>query len=265
LPVAKRCPLCNRVMPLLATECLYCRPPVPAATPTDPGEEPRFSVIRRGLASRSGSGEGDTDQTRLPLMRENEAAWYCRIGGQIIGPVTAFAIRDAFSKGQIDSEASIGVRGQKDWFPIRSLPQFADLVTQPAIPVPLPTSAAVGAAGSTASRPVESLPPEPRVVVSPAAMPAPHPPRGGDGPAAPAGRPATTAAREDATLIVSPLPPPTFGSPPDASNGTSAPNALQVWQSEVKRLRRRVALLAITSGGLLVLALTFLGLWLSRR
>ena len=268
MPAEKRCPTCQRVMPLLATECLYCRPPRPAPTAPAADAEPRYSVIRsgNGAAGRAnGAPAPAAPASKRPVLREDEAAWYCRIGGQIIGPVTAFEIRDAFTKGQIDGEASIGVRGHKDWFPIKELPQFADLVTRPTLaapgyaepPRPAPRPAAAEPRDLIAPPAPVALPrtrtPPPRPAAAPAPAPILPP------------RPVVPPGREDDTLVVTPLPPPGPGQTPDGSPAPPSSGTLQAWQAEVKRLRGQVRLLLVVSGVLLSLSLVLLLAWMKAK
>jgi hypothetical protein len=241
-------------MPLLATQCLYCRPPRPVTAAPAADAEPRYSVVRSG--NGSAGRPAAAAPARRPVLRDEEVAWYCRIGGQIIGPVTAFEIRDAYTKGQIDGEASIGVRGHKDWYPIKELPQFADLVTRPSAPTPVvpPRPAPAPPAAEPRDLMAAPAPALPRTR-TPMPRPARAPP-----PAAAAPAPVADSGREDDTLVVAPLPPPGPGQTPDGAPAPPTSATLLAWQNEVRRLRGQVRLLLVVSGVLLTLAFVLVGL-----
>jgi len=263
-----RCPRCNSVIPPQASGCAYCASQAVAA-------ESRFNVVRRGQPFQAVAAAAAPVPHGLPAdvlsIGESAQVWYCRIGGQIIGPVTAPEIRGAFAKGQIDGQASVGIRGKKDWFPIRSLPQFSDILTGigPAPTArPLPAQAPAGAALPTPQtahqRPAPlNLPPPARPepdALTTQKKPAVAPP-------APSTAGASSAVhspdRDDKTEIVPPLPPP--GQVPGAQYSTPVPSRnlpppLAVLQDDIKRLKRLALILGFVAGALFITTAALLGL-----
>lgn len=264
----KRCSRCNSVIPHKASECAYC-----ASQAVAP--DSRFNVVRTGKPFRASAAAAAPIRTGLPAdvlsIGESSQVWYCRIGGQIIGPVTAAEIRGAFAKGQIDGQASVGIQGKKDWFPIRSLPQFSDILTGigPAptarpLPAQAPAGAALPSPQTAHQRPVPlNLPPPARP--DPVAPAAPKPPALAP-PAPPtAGAPAPIRSpdRDDKTEIVPPLPPP--GQVPGAQYSTPVPSRnlpppLTVLQDDIRRLKRLALILGIVAGVLFITTAALLGL-----
>jgi len=233
--------------------------------------EPRYHVQRAGgpASPAGGAAPGPAPGAGLPRdipsLDESAQVWYCKIGGQTVGPCLAADIRDAFAKGQINGEASVGVRGHKAWYPIRSLPQFAQMITGVGLaPSPRAPSQLPGPAG-----------PPPPAAGAPASggrpPPAPGPGAGAQAspfPSAPVatseGQPTPSALgqREDATLVVPPLPPPSLM---EVGNRTAQVHdpAVAAWRAEVAALRRKLwilgaltALLALCSAALLALLLS---------
>lgn len=154
---------------------------------------------------------------RPPATPGADRIWYCKIGGQTIGPVTAEDIRAAYAKGQINRDASVGIRGKKDWFSIRSLPEFADLVTGVG---PRP-----GRARPAAAPPIVGIP---------------------------------STSRDDETELVQPLAPPVPG-----PGGIHSNPQLELWQDEVRRIRRVAWVLGALAGLLFLGCIALLGLYLS--
>lgn len=222
------CPRCKNPVPLLATECLFCKSPM---GPNPPADEPRYQVLR------AGNPPSDIVPEEVRRLGEQSRVYYCKLGGQTVGPVTAADIREAFGKGQIDGQASVGIQGRKEWYPIRALPQFSQLIT--------------GVGPAPPSRP-------------PAGRPTPLP-----RPGAESGDPRPTAAqlglfpsgtsRNDGTLVVAPLPSPALlqiGS----STGQVVDPQLALWQQEVRSWRRLAYVFGILSGALLLLSAALIGL-----
>ena len=276
MPAEKRCPRCGSIIPLLANACMRCHPQGHAGPPV---EDQRFSVMRSGQQLKPVAAQPTRAPADVTSIHPGQRVWYCRIGGQTIGPVTSIDIRDAFSKGQIDGHASVGIQGKKDWFLIRALPQFSDLVT------------GIGPAPGPPGNPVRGggLPPpaSPQRTPAPVSIPAPagRPSRASHRPlaAAPARASAapfaaqpqlgpgfllpprpTNAARDDETMVVPPLPIPTGTAPAAAPAAGKATNELSFWQEEARRHRRLNVVLGILAGGLFVLSAALLGLLVSR-
>lgn len=255
------------MIPHRASGCAHCDPQATA-------EDLRFKVVKRGEPFHRAAAVSAPVSTGLPAdvrsIGEGAQVWYCRIGGQIIGPVTAEQIRGAFGKGQIDGHASVGIQGKKDWFPIRALPQFSNILTGigPA-PTARPRSAPVpGGAGLPGPQTAHqraapmNLPAPARPA---AAMAAPMPPAPAPAALPPvlATRPVASADRDDKTEIVPPLPPP--GLVPGAQYATPIPSRnlpppLAVLQDEIKRYRRLAVILGIVSGVLFITTAALLGL-----
>lgn len=263
-----RCPRCNSVIPPLASRCIHCAPQTTA-------EDMRFNVVKKGQSIPAASAGAEPVSAGLPAdvlsIGESAQVWYCRIGGQIIGPVTAPEIRGAFGKGQIDGQAKVGIQGKQDWFPIRALPQFSNILTGigPAPvsrPLPAPALAGTGLPGPNQARqrpaPVP-LPPPARP--EPATPMAQHPP--GARPAVPpiggAPIPVTSPDRDDKTELVPPLPPP--GPVPGAQYATPVPSRnlpppQAVLQDEIKRLKRLALIMGIVAGVLFITTAALFGL-----
>jgi hypothetical protein len=255
---------------LLAQACVQCGAPLTEPEPI----EPRYHVQRAG-AQPSPAGGAAPDPAPgaglprdIPSLDESAQVWYCKIGGQTVGPCLAADIRDAFAKGQINGEASVGVRGHKAWYPIRSLPQFAQMITGVGLaPSPRAASLRPGPAGAPPPGPAAGTAAAGQgagVAPGPGAPPAPtsacQPAPG----AAPPGRPTTSATgqREDETLVVPPLPPPSLM---EVGNQTAQVHdpAVAAWRAEVAALRRKLwilgaltALLGLCSAVLLALLLS---------
>lgn len=254
MPQDRVCPYCHTPVAPLAEECPRCGAGLP-------GAGPRYHVVR---ANRPNAGPGAprpaSQPTAAPLpaatdlppgvttINEMARVWYCKIGGQTVGPVLAEDIRTAFSKGRINGQASVGVQGYQAWYPIRSLPQFAHMITGVG-PVPAPRGPA-------------QAQPAPRIAAPPlAASPAPaH--ASGPAPASPPahavpmelGRPSSPQTdRDDETLVVAPLPPPGWLAVGDSTGQVTDPR-LQSLSTEVGRLRKLVVTLAVLSGLLFVLS-----------
>ncbi len=245
------CPRCNSVIPPLASGCVHCGPPAAV--------DMRFNVVKAGEPFHAAANAMAPVSVGLPAdvltIGEGDQVWYCRIGGQNVGPVTAAEIRGAFAKGQIDGQASVGIQGKQDWFPIRSLPQFSDLLTgigpaPTSRPLPLQTPVA-------ASLPLPKTAPQPpapanrRPLVRPANA----------APVAPT--PVASPNRDDKTEIVPPLPPP--GPMPGAQYATPVPSRnlpppMAVLQDEIRRLRRLALILGFVAGALFIATAALLGL-----
>jgi len=228
---------------------MHCHAPLSA-------EEQRYHVVRAGAGAPATDGDLPAS---VRTLEESARVWYCKIGGQTVGPCLAADIRDAFSKGQIDGQASVGVQGYKAWYPIRSLPQFSHLVTgvRPApsarpgasvVPAPLPTLGAPRPAGPAG------------------------PPLGGPSPSAPGSLPAAPGAhglvpspgsqRDDETLVVPPLPPPALLGIGDHTGEVADPR-LRAYQAEVRSLRRLVWFFGLLAAGLALTSAALLGLLVS--
>lgn len=229
----------------------------------------RFNVVKTGQPFQAAAAATAPVSAGLPAdvlsIGEDAAVWYCRIGGQTIGPVTAPQIRGAFAKGQIDGQASVGIQGKQDWFPIRSLPQFSDILTGIG---PAPTArprTPRAAAGAALPGPQTAHPRRPPLILPPPAQPDP-PPRL-PAPALPAAggapQPIASPEREDKTEIVPPLPPP--GQVPGAQFVTPIPSRnlpppMAVMQDEILRLKRLALILGIVAGVLFITTAALLGL-----
>ncbi|MFH2009585.1 MAG: DUF4339 domain-containing protein [bacterium] len=208
----------------------------------------------------------------MARLKEGERVWYCRIGGQIIGPVTSTDIRDAFSKGQIDGQATVGIQGKKDWFPIRSLPQFKDMITGIGRPpqartLPVPVMGGASLPGPRADRRTPGPVNLPQSSSSPPPVP-PSIPVSAPGPMfLPAGLPAPAPLgqqRNDETQVVPPLPPPT-ALPSAQSLNPGSPGANNAaLLDELGRVRRMALLFGILSGVLMIASAVLLGLLVSR-
>ncbi len=255
------CPHCRNPVPLLATECLFCRKPLGV---NPPAEEPRYQVIR------SGQPPVDAVPEEVRRLDEQSRVYYCKLGGQTVGPVTAADIRDAFGKGQIDGQASVGIQGRKEWYPIRALPQFSQLITGVGpVPQTRPPAMQTGAAAPPAPAPWPApgpAGPGPRTDAGRASLPRPTPPPrpGIEGPdwgnaVAPMGLVPSAAARNDETLVVAPLPSPALLQI-GASTGQVVDPQLALWQKEVRSWRRLAYLFGILAGGLLLLCAALIGL-----
>ncbi len=260
----RTCPRCRSAIPPSASACARCG--------AEEADGPRFSVVKAGepFAAAAAGAAAPLVPTLPPDVLdigEGDQVWYCRIGGQIIGPVTAPQIRSAFSKGQIDGQASVGIRGKQDWFPIRSLPQFSDLLTGIG-PAPRPALASLPA--SAPRLPPRGEPDGPSPMGLPQAS-APGPPgvplepisAGHELPSLPIKSPE----REDKTEVVAPLPPP--GPVPGAqvhepgpSSGHSQSAAALL--GEIRRLRRLVLILGVLAASLFIAMAALLGLVAAR-
>ncbi len=243
----RTCPKCHRPIPVLATECMHCHAPLPA-------EEQRYHVVRAGAPA----ADGDLPAS-VRTLEETARVWYCKIGGQTVGPCLAADIRDAFSKGQIDGQASVGVQGYKAWYPIRSLPQFSHLVTGVR---PVPT-ARPGAAAAPAPLPTLGAPRPGAPTGSPLGGPGPSAPR--PMPAAPGAQglvPSPNSQREDETLVVPPLPPPALLGIGDHTGEVADPR-VRAYQAEVRSLKRLVWFFGLLAAGLALAAAVLLGLLVS--
>lgn len=268
------CPNCRNPVPLLSAECLYCHRPL---GPAQPAEEPRFQVVR------AGQPVVDSVPEEVRSLDEQSRVYYCKLGGQTVGPVTAADIREAFAKGQIDGQASVGIKGRKEWFPIRALPQFSHLITgvgpkpaprAPAAPPSLPTPPA-SAARSTGAPPSPAsaarsagAPPSPTgprgdaaraLADRPTALPRP----GGDGRRSaatplPALSGPSSISRNDETLVVSPLPSPALLAI-GGSTGQLTDPQLAAWQREVRSWRRLAIIFGVLSGALVLLCAALVG------
>jgi hypothetical protein len=225
-------------MPALASSCPFCG--------LAPNEQ-RYSVVRAGQQAPQPKPRPAPAPSPANASTQ-DAVWYCRIGGQIVGPVSAPAIREAIAKGQIDGRASVGIKGRKEWFPLRSLPQFADLATG----VGRPPTARPGAQSEATRNP-------PLPFDAPPA-PAAGPP--GTAPLIPAAPP-EPGAREDETLVVDPLPlTPEMVGHLD-TGGAEIPN-VSAWQTEIRRYRRIAIAFGVLSAILLSVCVVFIALYIGK-
>lgn len=236
-------------------------------------EDIRFSVVKKGEPFQAAAMAAAAPVTPgLPAdvlsIGESAQVWYCRIGGQTIGPVTAAEIRGAFGKGQIDGQAAVGIQGKRDWFPIRALPQFSDLLTGigPA-PTSRPLREPVPVAAHSAPLPGrQSAPPRRPMNLPPLAQPATSlapGPLSTSTPAMGAVAPITSPDRDDKTEVVPPLPPP--GEIPGVQYVTPVPSRNlppppAVLLDEVRRLKRVAVILGVLAGVLFITTAALLGL-----
>jgi GYF domain 2 len=244
-----RCQRCNRVIPPLASGCVHCSPQTAAA-------DMRFNVVKVGEPFAVAAPVSAGLPADVVTIGESAQVWYCRIGGQNVGPVTAADIRGAFAKGQINGQASVGIQGKQDWFPIRSLPQFSDILS--------------GIRPAPTARPLPAQPPAGIGLPPPQAAPRRAPPATAGPPPRPgpavdqnAPRPISSPDRDDKTEIVPPLPPP--GPVPGAQYTTPIPSRNlppppAVLQDEIKRLQRLALILGIVAGALFITTAALLGL-----
>lgn len=299
-------------MPPLASECVFCAPRAGAASDHPLGAV-RAAPVGNGASGGGGQGgaagpvivSGKAVGSQVPPevrnLGEQSRVYYCKIGGQTVGPVTAADIRDAFSKGQIDGHASVGIQGRKEWFAIRALPQFSHLITGVGrAPSSRSTSGLSGPEGpaggpgiahgmspgpaprGASPRPMPPPSALPRPMPAPGAALRPMPPHGA--PPRPSqvmpvatyapsalsiqglpglGNTSQGVLRNDETLVVPPLPHPALLAI-GASTAQVRDPQLEAWQKEVRSWRRRAIIFQILTGVLLIVTASLLGILLGR-